>query len=122
MRGPQAERQVHGQDEHDEQDPPELGGRDVGEGPTPNRLLEFGDEHTVINTSREEEDSSPHAEEELREHEGREDGKSKVSERLPPVTQFERRGHAHGLAEVDEESSTTTPPSVSDAEDPASDD
>jgi len=122
VRSPQAERQVHGQDEHDKQDHPELVGRDIGEGPTPHRLLEQNDKLPVINPSREEEDSSPHTEEELGEHEGREDCKREVGKRLPPFTQFEWRGHMHGLTEVDEESSITTPTPVSDAKNPASDD
>jgi len=86
MRGPQAERQIHGQDEHDEQDHPELVGRDIREGPTSHHLLELGDEHAVINPSREKEDSSAHTEEELGEHEGREYGECEVNERLPPST------------------------------------
>ena len=88
MRGPQAERQVHGQDEHDEQNYPELVGRDIEEGPTPHHLFELGDEYAVINSSREKEDSRPHPEEKLCEHEGREGGECEVNERLPPGTQF----------------------------------
>lgn len=121
MCGPQAEGQVHGQDEHDKQDHPELVGWDIEEGPTPHHSLELGDEHAVINSSREEEDSGPRTEEELSEHEGREDGEREVDKRLPPFTQFERRGHTYGLTKVDEESSITTPPPVSDAENPTSD-
>ena len=71
MRGPQAEWQVHGQDEHDEQEHPELVGRDIREEPTAHHLLESGDEQAVINPSRENEDSSAHAEKELGEYEGR---------------------------------------------------
>jgi len=122
MCGPQTERQVHGQDEHDKQNHPELVGRDIEEGPTPHRSLELGDESAVINPSGEEEDSSPHAEEELREHEGRENGKREVGKWLPPFTQFEWRGHTYGLAEVEEKTIPTTPTPVSDAENPASDD
>ncbi|GAI57426.1 unnamed protein product, partial [marine sediment metagenome] len=48
--------------------------------------LELGDEHAVINPSRENEDSSPHAEEKLGEHEGREYGECEINERLPPIT------------------------------------
>lgn len=122
MCSPQAERQVHGQDEHDEQDHPELVGRDIGEGPTPNHSLELGNEHAVVNPSREKEDSSPPTEEELGEHEGREHSKREVGKRLPPFTKFERRGHTYGLAKVDEESSITTPTSVSETENPTPDD
>ncbi|MBA7595736.1 hypothetical protein ES703_02701 [subsurface metagenome] len=122
MRSPQAERQVHGQDKHDEQDHPEFVSWDIGEGPTPHRSLELSDKHPVINSSREEEDSSPRTEEELGEHEGREDGKREVGKRLPPFTQFEWRGHTYGLTDVNEGSSITTPTPVSDAENPASDD
>lgn len=122
MCGPQAERQVHGQDKHDKQDHPELVGRDIGEGPTPYHSFELGDKNPVENPSREEEDSRPPTEKELGEHEGREDGKGEVGKRLPPFTQFEWRRHTYGLTKVDEESSITTPTPVSDAENPTPDD
>ncbi len=86
MCGPQTERQVYSQDEHDKQDQPELVGRDIWEGPTSHYLLELGDERAIVNPSRENEDSGPYAEEELGEYEGCEDGECEKNEWLPPGT------------------------------------